>query len=234
VILNLGYVIVIFIENINIKHKPPEGGLGEYMVIDWKDINKHKEDLQLEGEVWVTIEEIPKGRFSISNYGRCRRNAYPSSKRSTSVPMIMKVTDNGNGYKKYALTYEYKMKNYYVHRLVAKYFIPNPDNLPQVNHMPTGLGKMDNRAEYLEWCTGKYNISDAHKNGQMRNRTENAGLDKKSDKFIAEMYREYKRSGKVGETARLFGVSRTTLSSIVNKRSRRKITDPIDIELKPT
>jgi len=200
------------------------------MVIDWKDINKHREDLQLKGEVWAAMEETPEGRFSISNYGRCRRNAYQSNYKSTLLPMIMKITDNGNGYKKYVLTYEGKMKNYYVHRLVATYFIPNPNNLPQVNHMPSGLGKMDNRSEHLEWCTEKYNIADAHKNGQMKNRTENAAVDRKSDGFIAEMYTEYKRSGKVGQTARLFGVPRTTLSSIVNKRSRCAVTNLIDIE----
>ena len=204
----------------------------KYEDIDWNDIQKYNNIMHLPNEVWVDIEEGKSNK--ISNYGRMKSLYKPNK------PKIRTISDNGSGYKKWALTGDkavgrkgYNTKNYYVHRLVAKYFLPNPKNLPQVNHMPEGFGKHDNRACVLEWCTERYNINDAHKNGQMDNRTKvNTKIDIKPDEFIIRMYREYKESGKVGETARKFGVSRTTLSSIVNKRSRVALTDEVDLEYK--
>lgn len=202
----------------------------EYEDINWEDLNEHQEILQLPDEIWKDMVGIQGDRFQISSHGRCRRKPY-SSYHGWKDYAVMKISDNGAGYKKFALTYKYKLKNVYIHRMVATYFLGNPDNLPQVNHKPSGLGKFDNRVEHLEWCTEKDNIKDAHENGQMVNRTvHNTQVDRKSDEFIAAMYRHYKETSMVGETAKEFGVARTTLSSIVNKRSRRKITDPIDKE----
>lgn len=70
----------------------------------------------------------------------------------------MKTKNNRKGYVTVMLC---DKKYYSIHRLVAKNFIPNPNNLPQVNHK-NGV-KTDNRIENLEWCTNQYNHEHAIK-----------------------------------------------------------------------
>lgn len=68
---------------------------------------------------------------------------------------ILKPNNNGNGY--FQVRLGYKQPNFYIHRLVAEAFIPNPDNLPQIDHINTD--KTDNRVTNLRWCTHKQNMN---------------------------------------------------------------------------
>ncbi|MBS5626975.1 MAG: HNH endonuclease [Porphyromonadaceae bacterium] len=74
---------------------------------------------------------------------------------------ILKSYTNNSGYKIatiYLYDLGYKLyKKETIHRLVAKTFIPNPYNLPQVNHKDEN--KLNNSVENLEWCTAQYNLS---------------------------------------------------------------------------
>lgn len=68
---------------------------------------------------------------------------------------VLKQTNHSKGYKTVSLTKNGKTTQEYVHRIVASAFIPNPDNLPAVNHKDED--KTNNFVENLEWCTISYN-----------------------------------------------------------------------------
>ena len=62
---------------------------------------------------------------------------------------------DGNGYLKVKLCKDNENKNCYVHRLVAGAYIPNTENLPEINHKDEN--KTNNCLQNLEWCDRKYN-----------------------------------------------------------------------------
>lgn len=68
---------------------------------------------------------------------------------------FMKPGHNGVGYAKVALRKDGEYHKHYVHRLVAQTYIPNPENLPFVNHKDENPA--NNCVENLEWCTVLYN-----------------------------------------------------------------------------
>ena len=67
----------------------------------------------------------------------------------------LKPDINQDGYCRVSLYKDKECKHYSVHRLVAQTFLPNPDNLPEVNHKDED--KTNNYYENLEWCTIEYN-----------------------------------------------------------------------------
>ena len=70
---------------------------------------------------------------------------------------FLKPLVDKNGYLRIMLCKDGQRKMYSLHRIVAEAYIPNPENLPQVNHKDEN--KTNNCLQNLEWCDAKYNIN---------------------------------------------------------------------------
>ena len=114
-------------------------------------------------EIWKDIEGY-EGIYQVSNLGRIKRLAYDVTIKMSNgreyvrhqKEMIIKTyPDSGNRYMIADLHKGKPKEHRLIHRLVAKAFVPNPDNLPEVNHKDEN--KRNNRADNLEWCNREYN-----------------------------------------------------------------------------
>ena len=104
-------------------------------------------------EEWKDIKDY-EGLYQVSNWGRVKSLITDKNRRKR----ILKQHNRGNGYLFVVLTNnEHQSKNISVHRLVAETFLPNPENLPEVNHIDEN--KENNRVDNLEWCDHTYNIN---------------------------------------------------------------------------
>lgn len=106
-------------------------------------------------EIWRAIDGT-HGMMEVSSLGRVR-----SLLRTDKT--VLKYQHDSKGYQRVRVTVQRKKMTFKVHREVAKAFIPNPENKPQVNHID---GNKDNNAvENLEWVTNQENAKHALKTG---------------------------------------------------------------------
>lgn len=112
-------------------------------------------------EIWKPIKGY-EGLYEVSNFGRvrsldmilpCVANGFKTTRVRHGV--LRKFHTGHSGYQYVLLLNNKHKRNFRVHRLVAQAFIPNPQNLPEVNHKDED--KSNNRADNLEWCTSSYN-----------------------------------------------------------------------------
>ena len=113
----------------------------------------------LPGEVWKDVVGWEEA-YEVSNLGRIKSKERMRSGKNGSESYVYAKIKEGyldeDGYLRISLYFNNTNKLVGVHRIVAEAFVPNPDTLPQVNHM--NGDKSDNRAENLEWVTNTQNI----------------------------------------------------------------------------
>lgn len=111
-------------------------------------------EISEEGEIWKPCPEFEE-KYLISSHGRVMGiGTYNTCKKGELLKLHKK--HGRNGYIQARFYDRGRAKTIEIHSLVAKAFIPNPNNLPMVNHI--NEDKTDNNVENLEWCTLKYNI----------------------------------------------------------------------------
>jgi hypothetical protein len=106
-------------------------------------------------ENWKDVPNY-EGLYQISDLGRAK---------SLYTNKILKPSFDKFGYARFSASKEKKQKTLRIHRLVGELFIPNPNNLPQLNHIDGN--KTNNHLDNLEWCTDSENKIHAYKEGLM-------------------------------------------------------------------
>ena len=155
-------------------------------------------------ELWKNIDIATN--YEVSNLGRIR---------NTKTGQILNPGISGNGYKQVSIKFKdtNKFKKQYVHRLVAQYWLENPENKREVNHI--NLDRTDNRVENLEWITSSDNQKHKYENGNY----------KTSHRKIVQMDldgNEIAVFESIIEAARFLGVSRQGIDKVVHGTYGRK------------
>lgn len=130
-------------------------------------------------EVWKDIRNY-ENLYQTSNLGRARSLDRWVKGPNGSVRLckgkILKPKTTKDGYLRVGLRKNGKKKMFLVHRLVVEAFLPNPNNLPCVNHKDEN--KQNNSVNNLEWCSYSYNINFGTRNERMAKKNTNGKLSK--------------------------------------------------------
>ena len=168
--------------------------------------------MSYDNEIWKDIEGY-EGLYQVSNSGRVK-----NIKRNR----LLKPFPDKNGYLRVDLFKNSRSSTKSVHRLVAKAFISNPNNLPQVNHKDENPS--NNNVENLEWCSTQYNIT----YGTRSERASKTMLGKYKNDSLFCRCRPIKNSitgeefYSIREAARRNGISATHIGRIAQGKRKSK------------
>ena len=178
-------------------------------------------------EIWRPIEGY-EGLYEVSSYGRVRSlDKYVKcdyEKYRLHKGKVLSPGKDKDGYLSVVLSCNGKLHLKKIHRLVAEAFIPNPDNLPQVNHKDED--KTNNRVDNLEWCNRKYNCNYGSRNIRRREtlikngyvNEENVGLSK--EKYRKKYYQDNK--DKIKDNSRSYYQENKDKINEMRREYRRK------------
>lgn len=182
-------------------------------------------DSELRIEEWVDINGFID-MYMISSFGRVK-----SLERTISIvrkghPVEMYIKErivgqylDGGGYPGVKINNR-KVYWFHTHRLVGNHFIPNPENLPEINHKK-GV-KTDNYVWELEWSTVSYNRKHAFDIGLGRSSFQNFGKDNPKSKPVSQYTKEgdfIKTFAGQADAERELGVDQASIWRVCNGRN---------------
>ena len=139
-------------------------------------------------EIWKTAisdGEPYEGLYKVSNLGKILSLNY----RNTGRAEVMTTVQGKNGYLRVRLRKNGKTKTCYIHRLIAETFLPNPENLPEVNHIDEDKtnnfvffnedGTVNKEKSNLEWKNHRDNCNHGTRNERAGKANTNGKLSKK-------------------------------------------------------
>lgn len=160
-------------------------------------------------EIWKKIEDYG-GLYKVSNKGNVKDlNGH-----------IKPMYKNNKGYLLLSLNYKGKTYHPTIHRLVAKAFIPNPNNFEQINHK--NCNKLDNCVDNLEWCNQRYNYDEGMKSFQY-SKNEKHYFAKLKNSDIPIIYELYKLGFTRITVSRIFNINPSSLEAIEKGISYREL-----------
>lgn len=161
-------------------------------------------------------------RYQVSSFGNVRSKDFQyinyKGNERTYIGKMMKVQHTDNGYMSIRLVGE-TTKTLSVHRLVAKAFILNVDNLKVVHHKDNN--RHNNRVDNLEWSTYSNNAKQGHLTGSMKYYGDNQS--KLTEEKVLLM-RQRRREGETVVTlSEFFGVGIGTVSNVCNYKTWKSV-----------
>jgi hypothetical protein len=169
-------------------------------------------------EIWKDIAGY-EGYYQVSNYGRVKslERWVPHVRRGKDFVREIILKQHVKRYCFVVLSKDGFTTNKSVHRLVAIAFIPNPDNLPQVNHNNPEGDKTDNRSWMLNWTDHDGNNNHAMEN-DLKPKGINHGRAKLTENDILRI-REIGNSQTLEKTAELYNVQYACISKILARKT---------------
>lgn len=150
--------------------------------------------------------------------------------RNVNSHKRLKPKKNESGYLVVNMFHNRKTVTRKVHRLVVEQFVPNPDNLPQVNHL--NCDKTDNRVENLEWTTRLDNMRHAFANGcyPCGEKSNLSKYEKTSIEQTIELLEDGNYTAR--EISEVSGISLEMVRAICHKKKWKHLTRGLDLGMK--
>ena len=172
-------------------------------------------------DTWVDCENNTS--YQVNTLGQVRSKDKKVKSKNNSIAIKkgkLLSASNFNGYLGYKFSNQSKLTTVLAHILVAKAFIPNPNNLPCVNHKDGN--KHNNNIDNLEWCTYSENMYHASKN-KLTKTGEKHYNSKITDSQLIEIKEKYKTGNySHSSLAKEYNCTKQNITMILNNKSRKQ------------